>query len=109
MLNFADFLAVFGCHDLDVWEEGLHLWAALKRGWLTVNNLQQELFYTCIILRIDSVSLEGPYFVRERWNMAPGATDETDPLLSWKKRKYQLRFPTQVQNSKHWVSTVCKH
>lgn len=84
MLNFADFLAVFGCHDLDVWEEGLHLWAALKRGRLTVT----DLFYTYIILRIDSVSLEGLYFVRERWNMAPGATDETDPLLSWKKQKY---------------------
>lgn len=50
MLNFVDFFAVFGCHDPDVWEEGLHLWAALKRGWITVNNLQQGLFGTYIIL-----------------------------------------------------------
>lgn len=82
MLNFANFLAVFGCHNTDVWEEGLHLWAALKRGWVTVNNLQQGLFYTYIILHIDSVYLEGPYFVRERWNTVSVAADQTDPLLS---------------------------
>lgn len=109
-LNFADFLAVFGCHHADVWEQSLHLRAALKQGWFAVSNLQGRLLHIPKVANRDSVEFKATYLVRKRRNLAPGAAYQTDPLLSWKRvTNYQSAFPTRVQTSTIWVTTVQKH